>query len=141
MPYASRSLRSNERLSTGNPNNCLRLERAGDADLDMAIAAPAQAQRLFVMDRFQRVTNNFNCFIPNLATIFCYSVYEWINSLPKYHRKRVGSYLASLTVSDMIQNGFTPYWDCEQSNEASNRLALRLGFEQVHQYRCFGFKL
>ncbi|WP_179281215.1 GNAT family N-acetyltransferase [Paenibacillus sp. XY044] len=64
-----------------------------------------------------------------------------IETLPQLHQKGVGSNLASLVVNDIVQNGYTCYWDCSRSNEASNKIALRLGFKQIHQYQCSGFSL
>ncbi|WP_167670059.1 GNAT family N-acetyltransferase [Paenibacillus tianmuensis] len=64
-----------------------------------------------------------------------------IETLPQHHKRGVGACLASLVVKDIAQSGFSSYWDCSQSNEASNKLALRLGFQQVHQYKCVGFAL
>jgi GNAT superfamily N-acetyltransferase len=64
-----------------------------------------------------------------------------LETLPQHHKRGVGTYLASRVASEIIRNGCTPYWDCERSNEASNKVALRLGFEQVHRYECVGFSL
>ncbi|WP_081481681.1 GNAT family N-acetyltransferase [Paenibacillus elgii] len=64
-----------------------------------------------------------------------------IETDPQHHKRGVGTYLASLVVKEIARNGFSSYWDCSQSNEASNKLALRLGFQQVHQYKCAGFTL
>ncbi|BBI30815.1 GNAT family N-acetyltransferase [Cohnella abietis] len=64
-----------------------------------------------------------------------------IETLPQHHRRGVGTCLASLVAKDIAQNGYHSYWDCSQSNEASKNLALRLGFQQIHQYQCVGFHL
>ncbi|RKN84340.1 GNAT family N-acetyltransferase [Paenibacillus ginsengarvi] len=58
-----------------------------------------------------------------------------------YLASRVGTYLANLVVNDIVQNGYTCLWECSLSNEASNKLARRLGFKQIHQYQCLGFSL
>lgn len=64
-----------------------------------------------------------------------------IETLPQRHQRGVGTNLASLVVNDIVQNGYTCYWDCSLSNEASNKLVRRLGFKQIHQYHCLGFSL
>lgn len=64
-----------------------------------------------------------------------------IEILPKHHQRGIGSNLASLVVNDIIQNGYSCYWDCSLNNDASSKLALRLGFKQTHQYQCAGFSL
>ncbi|MBD3920599.1 GNAT family N-acetyltransferase [Paenibacillus sp. PR3] len=53
----------------------------------------------------------------------------------------MGTTLASRVIHDIVQNGCTCYWDCSLSNEASNKLALRLGLKQIHHYQCLGFSL
>lgn len=64
-----------------------------------------------------------------------------IETLSKYQNRGVGAHLAALVTTDILANGFTPYWDCSTDNEASKRLALRLGFELVHQYKCCAFAI
>ncbi|USG67888.1 GNAT family N-acetyltransferase [Brevibacillus ruminantium] len=64
-----------------------------------------------------------------------------IETLPHYQKSGVGTYLAGLLVNKIIENGFSAYWDCSLSNDASKKLALRLGFKQVHQYKCVGFAI
>ncbi|MCM3782179.1 GNAT family N-acetyltransferase [Neobacillus mesonae] len=64
-----------------------------------------------------------------------------IETLPKRLQRGVGTHLASLVVNDIVQNGYSCYWDCSLSNEASNKLALRLKFKRIHQYQCLGFSV
>jgi RimJ/RimL family protein N-acetyltransferase len=64
-----------------------------------------------------------------------------IETLTQYQRRGVGTALASLVVKEIVENGYAPYWDCSLKNEASKKLALRLGFQQIHQYKCIGFKI
>lgn len=64
-----------------------------------------------------------------------------VETLAPHQGKGVGTHLASLLVNEMIENGFTPYWDCSLNNEASKKLALRLGFQQTHQYKCSSFAI
>ncbi|WP_337103331.1 GNAT family N-acetyltransferase [Paenibacillus sp. YIM B09110] len=64
-----------------------------------------------------------------------------IETLPQCQQRGAGTYLATLVVNDIVQNGYTCYWDCSLSNVASKKLALRLGFKQIHQYQCLGFSL
>ncbi len=64
-----------------------------------------------------------------------------IETIPRAQNKGVGTYLASLLVEEILENGFTPYWDCSLDNESSKKLAVRLGFIQVHRYKCSGFEL
>ncbi|WP_339190970.1 MULTISPECIES: GNAT family N-acetyltransferase [unclassified Paenibacillus] len=64
-----------------------------------------------------------------------------IETLSKYRNRGVGTHLAALVAEDILTNGFTPYWDCSLDNEASRKLALRLGFQQIHQYKCSAFSI
>ncbi|WP_068618343.1 GNAT family N-acetyltransferase [Paenibacillus tuaregi] len=64
-----------------------------------------------------------------------------IEILPEFQNKGIGTHLAAYVVKELLEKGITPYWDCSLDNEASKRLAIRLGFEQVHQYKCFGFAI
>jgi len=64
-----------------------------------------------------------------------------VETLPQHHKRGVGTSLAALVAKDIAQNGFDSYWDCSLSNEASKKIALRLGFQQTHQYQCVGFRL
>ncbi|OME66966.1 hypothetical protein BSK65_20960 [Paenibacillus odorifer] len=64
-----------------------------------------------------------------------------IETLPKYQKQGVGTHLATLVVEDVLANGFIPYWDCSLDNEASKKSALRLGFQQIHQYKCGAFAI
>ncbi|ETT65994.1 MULTISPECIES: GNAT family N-acetyltransferase [Paenibacillus] len=64
-----------------------------------------------------------------------------IETLSKYQNRGVGTHLAALVAGDILANGFTPYWDCSLDNEASQKLALRLGFQQIHQYKCSAFSI
>ena len=64
-----------------------------------------------------------------------------IETLPHYQNKGVGTHLATLLVEDILTNSFTPYWDCSLDNKASKKLAQRLGFQQVHQYKCNSFSV
>ncbi|MGG1658065.1 GNAT family N-acetyltransferase [Brevibacillus sp. NRS-1366] len=40
-----------------------------------------------------------------------------------------------------MENGYFAYWDCSSHNDASKKIALHLGFEQVHRYKCVGFTI
>ncbi|MGN7356174.1 GNAT family N-acetyltransferase [Paenibacillus sp. SAF-054] len=62
-----------------------------------------------------------------------------VETVPHYQGKGIGTYLASLLVEEIWENGFCPYWDCSFDNEASKQLARRLGFQLVHRYICKGF--
>jgi len=62
-----------------------------------------------------------------------------IETLAEHQNKGVGTHIAGLLVKEIKDNGYIPYWDCSLDNEASRKLAIRLGFEQVHQYTCSGF--
>ncbi|RUT46583.1 GNAT family N-acetyltransferase [Paenibacillus anaericanus] len=62
-----------------------------------------------------------------------------VETVARYQNNGVGTYLATLLVEEIINNGFRSYWDCSLDNEASRKLALRLGFKQVHRYICKGF--
>lgn len=64
-----------------------------------------------------------------------------IETLPQYQNRGVGAHLATLLAEDILANGYIPYWDCSLNNEASKKLALRLGFRQVHQYTCHSFSI
>ena len=64
-----------------------------------------------------------------------------IEILPHYQKRGVGTHLASLVVKKIIDSGCLPYWDCSLDNEASKNLAIRLGFQKIHQYKCVGFNI
>jgi len=64
-----------------------------------------------------------------------------IETLPNYQNKGIGTHLATMLVEEIFANGFTPYWDCSLDNVASKKLAQRLGFQQVHQYKCVSFQV
>lgn len=64
-----------------------------------------------------------------------------IDIAPRFQNKGIGTHLANLIVNEIYHNGFTPYWDCSIDNEASKKLAERLGFILMHQYTCTGFDL
>ncbi|MGG4144460.1 GNAT family N-acetyltransferase [Paenibacillus algorifonticola] len=64
-----------------------------------------------------------------------------IETLPQHQKKGVGTHLSSLVVNEIAENGFMPYWDCSSDNEGSQKVALRIGLEQVHQYRCSSFSI
>jgi RimJ/RimL family protein N-acetyltransferase len=64
-----------------------------------------------------------------------------IETLPEFQKQGVGTYLASLVVEDVHDNGFIPYWDCSLDNEGSKKTALRLGFQQVNKYKCAAFAI
>lgn len=74
-------------------------------------------------DKFTSVCNTFfigrNLVAPNIVTL-------------KEHR---GVGLATIVCTQFINKskelGLTPYWDCDAGNEASNKLANRLGFSKI----------
>lgn len=56
------------------------------------------------------------------------------------HRKKGYAYeLALRFIEDCISRSFSPYWDCSEDNTGSRRLAEKLGFDKVSDYKCFWF--
>ncbi|MHA7965160.1 GNAT family N-acetyltransferase [Paenibacillus sp. CAU 1782] len=64
-----------------------------------------------------------------------------VETAPQSRGNGIGTHLASLVAGELLDSGFIPYWDCTTDNTASKKLALRLGFQLVHHYRCIGFSL
>ncbi|MNI29740.1 GNAT acetyltransferase [compost metagenome] len=64
-----------------------------------------------------------------------------IETAPHFHNRGVGTHIGAQLVEEILNHGFTPYWDCSLDNEASRKLAARLGFKQVHHYMGMYFKL
>ncbi|MFD0712964.1 GNAT family N-acetyltransferase [Paenibacillus sp. GCM10027626] len=54
-----------------------------------------------------------------------------IITLEKYRNKGLVSVACTHFIQRSNSLGLTPYWDCDAGNEASNRLAQRLGFSKV----------
>lgn len=55
-----------------------------------------------------------------------------------YRDKGVATYLASCLINECIKRDLIPKWDCAVSNEPSNKLAIKLGFQKIKEYPfCF----
>ncbi|AJS59313.1 GNAT family N-acetyltransferase [Paenibacillus sp. IHBB 10380] len=64
-----------------------------------------------------------------------------VETLTEHQRKGIGYQLAARVVNEIIENGYTAYWDCSMDNEGSIKLAEKLGFDKDHQYSCIGFPI
>ncbi|WP_289137422.1 GNAT family N-acetyltransferase [uncultured Brevibacillus sp.] len=64
-----------------------------------------------------------------------------IETLGNYQKQGVGFQLARLVAKEISYNGYSVYWDCSLDNEASRKLANRLGLQQVYRYTCVGFTI
>lgn len=58
-----------------------------------------------------------------------------IETLERYRGEGVGTVTAAGFISDRLEDGVTPYWECDVSNVASVRLAEKLGFEKIGENR------
>lgn len=54
-----------------------------------------------------------------------------IITLNEYRNKGLATKVCSYFIMRSKELGLTPYWDCDAGNEASNRLAQKLGFRKV----------
>lgn len=54
-----------------------------------------------------------------------------IITFDKHRRQGLAAAACAHFIRASRERGLTPYWDCDRGNEASNRLARRLGFEKV----------
>jgi len=54
-----------------------------------------------------------------------------IVTVKKYREMGLASIVCNAFITKSRQLGLTPYWDCDAGNEASNRLAKRLGFTKA----------
>ena len=57
-----------------------------------------------------------------------------IHTVKEYRRLGIARLLTETLIDQCLYLGLSPKWDCSASNEPSNRLAVRLGFEKVTQY-------
>ncbi len=60
-----------------------------------------------------------------------------IETLESHRRKGIATGTAASFVRDCSDRNMTPYWECSASNEASVKLAERLGFERMDEYRVW----
>jgi RimJ/RimL family protein N-acetyltransferase len=54
-----------------------------------------------------------------------------IITLNEFRNKGLATIVCSFFIKRTKELGLTPYWDCDAGNEASNRLAQRLGFKKI----------
>jgi hypothetical protein len=64
-----------------------------------------------------------------------------IETAERYHRRGHALSAASHFIADCVGKGHTVHWDCTATNEASWRLAERLGLSRIAEYRCYCFKV
>ncbi len=58
------------------------------------------------------------------------------------HRRRgLSAFLTQVTVREMREKGLIPIWDCTSNNLASQKTAVKCGFEQVRTEPVFWFEL
>ena len=60
-----------------------------------------------------------------------------IETLDKYRQKGIGTKTATEFVRYCLSRDMTPYWECDASNEASVRLAEKLGFDKLSESQVF----
>ena len=58
-----------------------------------------------------------------------------------HQRKGLAYAMATEFISDCLKHGYTPQWDCVESNPASYQLAEKLGFEQIGENTVYWFDI
>ncbi len=64
-----------------------------------------------------------------------------INTLQDHRRKGYAEATSRAFLMECKERGFEPYWECDEGNIASRKLAEKLGFELCVLYRCYYFKI
>jgi hypothetical protein len=64
-----------------------------------------------------------------------------VETAPAHRRQGLAMSTATDFLADCLDRGGTAHWDCMVTNEASWRIAERLGLERVAEYRCYFFSL
>ena len=59
---------------------------------------------------------------------YCDGVEIGIETRPEHRGQGLGAAVAAAMIDDLLARGTTPVWSCRRGNEASFRLATRLGF-------------
>lgn len=73
--------------------------------------------------------------------IFQHTYTIGIETLEKYRRKGYCQIATEAFITELLQNGLEPYWDCMFTNTASRRLAETLGFYLDHTYSLYRVSL
>ena len=58
-----------------------------------------------------------------------------------HRNKGLSSYLVSKTVEEALRRDQVPIWDCTQYNIASEKTALRCGFQQIREEPIYWFSI
>lgn len=64
-----------------------------------------------------------------------------VDTLSNHRRKGLSAYLASLTMKETICRHQNPIWDCSEDNIASEKTALKCGFQHVFEEDVFWFDI
>ena len=100
------------------------------------------------LDKLKEKGNCFYAVINNEVIGMCYTGFVTeemkaigIETIEKYKGNKVGYNLALMCLDEIVTDGKIPYWDCEDENTASKRLAEKLGFTKLGEYICHGFRI
>ncbi|UOQ46846.1 GNAT family N-acetyltransferase [Gracilibacillus caseinilyticus] len=64
-----------------------------------------------------------------------------IETVREHQGKKLAQKVAHRFVTDCLDKGMVPYWDCMEVNKASIALAENIGFRKVFDYKGYDFKL
>lgn len=64
-----------------------------------------------------------------------------VHTNAEHWRRNIGYVLSAKVISQIKSMSKVPYWDCMESNLASQKLANALGFRHQSTYNCFSFSL
>lgn len=86
---------------------------------------------------------HYNLIVSICMTGFRYRGFHGIDieTIETYRGKKLAQNAVVAFVEYCFMNGFTPYWDCSESNGASNAVAKSLGFQKEFSYKGYEFKI
>ncbi|WP_281975377.1 GNAT family N-acetyltransferase [Halobacillus litoralis] len=64
-----------------------------------------------------------------------------IETIEEHEGNKLGQKAAHCVVKDCVSKGMTPYWDCEEANKPSNKIAENIGLESYLTYHVYIFPI
>ncbi len=64
-----------------------------------------------------------------------------IETIVNHQGNHLGQKVAHCVVNDHVSNGKIPYWDCEEANKPSNKIAENVGLENYKNYFVYIFPI
>ena len=90
---------------------------------------------------FQKNGYGYYVIIKNQVVSFCIAAYVTdthvafdIETLQKYRKEGLAIIVAYNCIAEALNRNLIPYWDCMDSNIASQKTALSVGFEKQYEY-------